>query len=51
MKLFTNNGEIYDVKWVEYWNENERFFLAETIDGEELKIDENDFNKLERSSK
>ena len=47
MKLYTNDGKTYDVKWVEYWNENERFFLAETTNGEELKIDEDNLNKIE----
>lgn len=47
MKLYTNNNEIYDVKWAEYWEENERFILAETVDGEEIKIELENFNKVE----
>lgn len=48
MKLFTNDNNIYEVNFVEYWNENERFFLAGTSDGEILKIEENNFYKVEK---
>lgn len=47
MKLFTNNNEAYEVKFVEYWSENKRVFLAETKDGELLEIDEDNFCKVE----
>ena len=42
-----NDGKTYEVKWVEFWNERERFFLAETKDGGELKIELENFNKIE----
>lgn len=47
MKLFTNNNEMYEVKFVEYWNETKRMFLAETKDGELIEINEEDFYKVE----
>lgn len=47
MKLYTNDNKVYDVKWAEYWDENERFILAETKDGEELQIELENFNKIE----
>ena len=48
MKLYTNDGKIYDIKWAEYWAENERFILAETGDGDTLKIELENFNKVEK---
>lgn len=47
MKLYTNDNNVYEVKWVEYWDENERFILAETVDGNEIKIELENFNKVE----
>lgn len=47
MILFTNDKKEYRINWLEYWNENERFFLAETTDGEGIKIDEDNFNRVE----
>lgn len=47
MLLHTNDKKVYKVKWLEYWDENERFILAETYDGEELKIELENFNKVE----
>lgn len=47
MTLCTNDGKTYEVKWVEFWNEREMFFLAETKDGGELKIELENFNKVE----
>ena len=51
MVLYTNDGKTYEVKWVEFWNEREMFFLAETKDGEELKIELENFNKVEEGVK
>lgn len=48
MTLYTNDGKTYDIKWAEYWAENERFILAETEDGDELKIELENFNKVEK---
>lgn len=47
MLLYTNDKKVYDVKWAEYWDERERFILAETKDGEELQIELDNFNKIE----
>lgn len=47
MILKTTNGETYRVKWVEFWNETERCFIAETYDGDEIKLDEGEFDKIE----
>lgn len=51
MVLYTNDGKTYEVKWVEFWNEREMFFLAETKDGGELKIELENFNKVEEGVK
>lgn len=47
MILYTNDGEKYRIKRAEYWDENERFILAETIDNEIIKIELENFNKIE----
>lgn len=50
MILKTTNGETYRVKYVEYWNEGERCFIAETYDGEEIELDEDEFDKVEEEA-
>ena len=46
MRLYTNDMRIYDVKEVEFLEENERLLLATTKDGKELKIELSNFNKV-----
>ena len=46
MKLYTNDNHTHDVKWVELWSENERFFLAETKSGDVIKIELENLNKI-----
>lgn len=47
MILKTTNGVRHKIKWLEYWNENGRFFLAEDVNGELLKFESNELDKIE----
>ena len=47
MVLYTNDNKKYEIKWAEYWDENERFILAETVDNKTIKIELENFNKIE----
>lgn len=47
MKLYTNDGKEYNIKWLEYWDDITRFILAETTDGDEIKIELDNFDKVE----
>ena len=46
MKVVLKNGEtIKGVEWVEYWSENERFFLVGTKD-DVLRVEEYEFSNV-----
>lgn len=47
MILKTINGTSHEIKWLEYWNENGHFFLAEDVNGELLKFKSNELDKIE----
>ena len=47
MLLYTKDKVVYEVKWLEYWEENERIILAETKDGDVIEIALEDFDRVE----
>lgn len=51
MILYTNDKVSYEVNWLEYWDDPERCIVAETKDGDVIKIDLDDFDRVEESEK
>lgn len=47
MLLYTKDKASYEVKWLEYWDEGERSILAETKDGDVIKVNLEDFDRVE----